>query len=91
VLEKNNNLAFLRYPKCLPTALADYVEENKLQGNLKFNLLVGASVSEAFGAKWRCLQWSVRLALKRKIDGLNWICTHNEKSDMSFSLSFNVG
>ncbi|CUM65314.1 uncharacterized protein PRCAT00002949001 [Priceomyces carsonii] len=30
-------------PKAIPTALADHVEKNKLQGQLAFNLFVGAS------------------------------------------------
>lgn len=30
-------------PKAVPTALADYVEKNNLQGQLSFNLFVGAS------------------------------------------------
>ncbi|KAL9652578.1 hypothetical protein ABK040_000145 [Willaertia magna] len=32
------------YPKKLPQLLADHVEQNKLNGKLKFNLLVGASL-----------------------------------------------
>ena len=32
------------YPKAVPIALADHVEANNLQGQLKFNLFIGASV-----------------------------------------------
>ena len=32
------------YPKMVPIALADHVEKNNLQGKLKFNLFIGASV-----------------------------------------------
>ena len=32
------------YPKAVPIALADHVEKNNLQGKLKFNLFIGASV-----------------------------------------------
>jgi acetyl-CoA hydrolase len=31
------------YPKMIPVALADHVEKHNLQGQMKFNLFVGAS------------------------------------------------
>ncbi|KIJ41957.1 hypothetical protein M422DRAFT_48423 [Sphaerobolus stellatus SS14] len=40
------------YPKVLPTALADHVEQNKLQGKMKFNLFVGASVGPETEDRW---------------------------------------
>ncbi|KAL9643429.1 hypothetical protein ABK040_010044 [Willaertia magna] len=39
------------YPKEVPSALANYVEQNNLQGKLKFNLFIGASVG-AEEDKW---------------------------------------
>jgi acetyl-CoA hydrolase len=32
------------YPKAVPTAIADHVEREGLEGKMKFNLFVGASV-----------------------------------------------
>ena len=32
------------YPKAIPIALADHVEKNNLQGKLRLNLFIGASV-----------------------------------------------
>ncbi|EEB07668.1 acetyl-CoA hydrolase [Schizosaccharomyces japonicus yFS275] len=40
------------YPKMLPNALADYVEENKLQGQLRFKLFVGASGGADTECRW---------------------------------------
>ncbi len=40
------------YPKVVPIALADYVEENNLQGKWKFNLFIGASVGVEFEDRW---------------------------------------
>jgi acetyl-CoA hydrolase len=43
------------YPKVVPTALADHVEKNKLQGKLKFNLFIGASVGVETEDRWASL------------------------------------
>ncbi|MDR2560206.1 MAG: hypothetical protein LBC63_00325 [Holophagales bacterium] len=43
------------YPKAIPIALADYVEKNGLQGKLKFNLFIGASVGAETEDRWASL------------------------------------
>jgi len=43
------------YPKEVPIALADYVEANGLQGKLKFNLFIGASVGAETEDRWATL------------------------------------
>jgi len=43
------------YPKAVPIALANHVEENKLQGKLKFNLFIGASVGAETEDRWATL------------------------------------
>ncbi|KAI9275735.1 acetyl-CoA hydrolase [Phascolomyces articulosus] len=43
------------YPKMIPTALADHVEKNNLQGQLKFNLFVGASTGAETEDRWASL------------------------------------
>jgi len=43
------------YPKEVPIALADYVEANNLQGKLKFNLFIGASVGAETEDRWATL------------------------------------
>ncbi|PYH41231.1 acetyl-CoA hydrolase ACH1 [Aspergillus saccharolyticus JOP 1030-1] len=40
------------YPKKVPTALADYVEKNNLQGKLKYSLFVGASSGAETENRW---------------------------------------
>ncbi|RMY68546.1 hypothetical protein D0862_14974 [Hortaea werneckii] len=40
------------YPKKVPTALADHVEKNGLQGKLKYNLFVGASSGAETENRW---------------------------------------
>ncbi|KAF7447525.1 Acetyl-CoA hydrolase [Pyrenophora tritici-repentis] len=40
------------YPKKIPTALADHVEKNSLQGQLKYNLFVGASSGAETENRW---------------------------------------
>ncbi|CDS08212.1 Putative Acetyl-CoA hydrolase [Lichtheimia ramosa] len=40
------------YPKMIPTALADHVENNNLQGKMKFNLFVGASTGAETEDRW---------------------------------------
>lgn len=40
------------YPKVIPTALADHVERNNLQGKLRFNLFVGASTGVETEDRW---------------------------------------
>ena len=40
------------YPKALPIALADHVERNNLQGQLRFNLFIGASVGAETENRW---------------------------------------
>ncbi len=43
------------YPKAIPIALADHVEKNNLQGKLKFNLFIGASVGAETEDRWASL------------------------------------
>ncbi|WP_305043029.1 acetyl-CoA hydrolase/transferase C-terminal domain-containing protein [Geoalkalibacter sp.] len=43
------------YPKEVPIALANHVEKNNLQGKLKFNLFVGASVGAETEDRWATL------------------------------------
>lgn len=43
------------YPKMIPTALADHVEKNNLQGKMKFNLFVGASTGAETEDRWATL------------------------------------
>lgn len=40
------------YPKAIPIALADHVEKNNLQGKLRFNLFIGASVGAETENRW---------------------------------------
>ncbi len=40
------------YPKAVPIALAEHVEKNNLQGKLKFNLFIGASVGAETEGRW---------------------------------------
>ncbi|KAK2798594.1 acetyl-CoA hydrolase [Onygenales sp. PD_10] len=40
------------YPKMVPTALADHVEKNNLQGKLKYTLFVGASSGAETENRW---------------------------------------
>jgi acetyl-CoA hydrolase len=48
------------YPKAVPIALADHVEENNLQGKLRFNLFVGASVGVETEDRWAQLDMIAR-------------------------------
>src|SRR6266704_1431431 len=43
------------YPKVVPIALANHVEKNGLQGQLKFNLFIGASVGAETEDRWASL------------------------------------
>ena len=43
------------YPKEIPIALADHVEKNNLQGQLRFNLFIGASVGVETEDRWASL------------------------------------
>ena len=43
------------YPKMVPIALADHVEKHQLQGKLKFNLFIGASVGAETEDRWAAL------------------------------------
>src|SRR5512136_1378860 len=43
------------YPKVVPIALAEHVEKNGLQGKLKFNLFIGASVGAETEDRWASL------------------------------------
>ncbi len=43
------------YPKVVPVALADYVEANNLQGKMRFNLFIGASVGVETEDRWASL------------------------------------
>ncbi len=40
------------YPKAVPIALAEHVEKNNLQGKLRFNLFIGASVGAECENRW---------------------------------------
>jgi len=40
------------YPKAVPIALAEHVEKNGLQGKMKFNLFIGASVGAETEDRW---------------------------------------
>ncbi|BFZ59671.1 acetyl-CoA hydrolase [Saitoella coloradoensis] len=40
------------YPKLVPTAIADHVEKNNLQGQMKFDLFVGASAGAETEDRW---------------------------------------
>jgi len=44
------------YPKVVPLALADYVEANNLQGKMRFNLFIGASIGAEVEDRWASLQ-----------------------------------
>ncbi|KAF2152893.1 acetyl-CoA hydrolase [Myriangium duriaei CBS 260.36] len=50
------------YPKKVPTALADYVEREGLQGKLKYNLFVGASSGAETENRWAKLNMIERRA-----------------------------
>lgn len=43
------------YPKVVPLALADYVEKNNLQGKMRFNLFIGASIGGEVEDRWASL------------------------------------
>ncbi len=40
------------YPKVVPLTLADYVEQNNLQGKMRFNLFIGASIGAEVEDRW---------------------------------------
>ena len=44
------------YPKVVPLALADYVEKNNLQGKMRFNLFIGASIGAEVEDRWASLK-----------------------------------
>ncbi|PGH33582.1 acetyl-CoA hydrolase [[Emmonsia] crescens] len=50
------------YPKKVPTALADHVEKNSLQGKLKYTLFVGASSGAETENRWARLDMIERRA-----------------------------
>ncbi|ROW08604.1 hypothetical protein VPNG_06157 [Cytospora leucostoma] len=50
------------YPKKMPTFLADHVEKNSLQGQLKYNLFVGASSGAETENRWAGLDMISRRA-----------------------------
>lgn len=43
-------------PKVIPTLLADHVEQNNLQGKLRFTLFTGASISADIDSRWAALE-----------------------------------
>ncbi|MBU5636251.1 acetyl-CoA hydrolase [Geomonas sp. Red69] len=43
------------YPKVVPAALADYVEKHNLQGKMRFNLFIGASIGAEIEDRWASL------------------------------------
>ncbi|KAK9359634.1 hypothetical protein V1504DRAFT_425379 [Lipomyces starkeyi] len=47
-------------PKAVPVALQNYVEQNNLQGKLRFNLYVGASAPDPIEGKWAELDMILR-------------------------------
>lgn len=44
------------YPKVVPAVLADYVEKNNLQGKMRFNLYIGASIGAEIEDRWASLK-----------------------------------
>ncbi|KAJ7772918.1 hypothetical protein DFH07DRAFT_801946 [Mycena maculata] len=48
------------YPKRVPTAIADHVEANNLQSQMRFNLFVGASVGTEVEDRWAKLDMIAR-------------------------------
>src|SRR5271155_3566790 len=48
-------MSLTRSERKVPTALADYVEKNGLQGKLKYNLFVGASSGAETENRWAAL------------------------------------
>ena len=44
------------YPKVVPAVLADYVEKNNLQGKMRFNLFIGASIGAEIEDRWASLK-----------------------------------
>jgi acetyl-CoA hydrolase len=48
------------YPKAIPKALADHVEKHHLQGKMRFNLLIGASVGTETEDRWASLDMIAR-------------------------------
>ncbi|KAK3493508.1 acetyl-CoA deacylase [Neurospora crassa] len=50
------------YPKKVPTMLADHVEKNGLQGQLKYSLFVGASAGAETENRWAALDMIARRA-----------------------------
>ncbi|KAK3370892.1 hypothetical protein B0T24DRAFT_302690 [Lasiosphaeria ovina] len=50
------------YPKKMPTYLADHVEQNNLQGKLRYNLFVGASSGAETENRWASLDMIERRA-----------------------------
>jgi acetyl-CoA hydrolase len=57
-----DSIAGVGYPKVLPIALADYVEKNKLQGQNKYSLFVGASSGAETENRWAQLDMIERRA-----------------------------
>ncbi|KAK9452045.1 uncharacterized protein V1518DRAFT_410228 [Limtongia smithiae] len=47
-------------PKAVPVALQEYVEKNNLQGQLRFNLYVGASAPDPIEGKWAELDMIIK-------------------------------
>lgn len=45
----------------MPIALADHVEKNNLQGKMRFNLMVGASVGAETADRWAKLKMLSRI------------------------------
>ncbi|EFA75097.1 acetyl-coA hydrolase [Heterostelium album PN500] len=50
-----SGFAGTNYPKVIPIALANHVEQNELQGKMKFNLFVGASTGQETEDRWAAL------------------------------------
>lgn len=44
------------YPKVVPAVLADHVEKNNLQGKMRFNLFIGASIGAEIEDRWASLK-----------------------------------
>src|SRR5215208_4180929 len=63
------------YPKVVPIAVAEHVEKNNLQGKLRFNLFIGASVGAETEDRWALLdmidrRWPYQTG-KNIQDGIN--------------------
>ena len=61
-LLQQDDTRLLTVPRKVPTALADHVEKNNLQGKLKYSLFVGASSGAETENRWAKLDMIERRA-----------------------------